>query len=115
MRSALLSSAIWQKPTLGNVAMVYIYTLPHCQMGYGFENFHFNYLIINIFHFSIFSKSPLPKGAVLAMICKPLQMPPHGAKFSSCLCNQHSDLQQEMKHSSPSNRGSKSGLMEMPQ
>jgi len=65
-----MGSAIWQKPTLGNVAMIYIYTLPHCQMGYGFEFFHCIYLIYSVLHFSIFSKYPLPKGAVLAMFSK---------------------------------------------
>jgi hypothetical protein len=67
MGSALLSSAIWQKPTLGNAAMIYIYTLPHCQMGYGFEIFHFIILIFSGLHFSILSKYPLPKGALLAI------------------------------------------------
>lgn len=77
-----MSSAIWQKPTLGNVAMVYIYTLPHCQMGYGFEIFHCIYLIYSVLHFSIFSKYPLPKGALLAMFLKASKAPPHGAKNS---------------------------------
>jgi len=65
-----MDSAIWQKPTLGNVAMIYIYTLPHCQMGYGFDFFHCIYLIYSVLHFSIFSKYPLPKGALLAMFSK---------------------------------------------
>ena len=65
-----MGSVIWQKPTLGNVAMIYIYTLPHCQMGYGFELFHCIYLIYSVLRFSIFSKYPLPKGALLAMFSK---------------------------------------------
>lgn len=72
-----MSAAIWQKPTLGNVAMVYIYTLPHCQRGYGFEIFHCICLIYSVLHFSIFSKYPLPKGALLAMFLKASCAPPY--------------------------------------
>jgi len=68
MGSALLGSAMWQKPTLGNVAMVYIYTLPHCQRGYGFEKTQFKYLNINVLNLQVFSKTPFPNARPLAII-----------------------------------------------
>jgi hypothetical protein len=67
-----MSAAIWQKPTLGNVAMVYIYTLPHCQRGYGFEISHCICLIYSVLHFFYFLQIPIAKRGTFGNVFKSL-------------------------------------------